>query len=227
MAPPILVVCGLKREADLVTGPATITAFGNAVTLQARFAALAGDPLRAVVSFGLCGGLDPDLRPGDVVLGSGVGSPDESIPADDGLTQALERRLGAAGLLVARRPMAAAAAPVLTAAAKRALRENTGAAAVDMESLAAARFARTHGAPLAIVRAVGDPAERNLPPLVLAALDAGGHVDVGAVIRGLARAPGDLPGLVAAAFDSGAAFRALRRCGRIFQSLGPDSRDRQ
>jgi len=227
VAAAILVVCGLKREAALATGPATIMAFGNAATLQARFVALASRPLRAVVSFGLCGGLDPDLRPGDVVLGSGVVSRDESVPADDALTRALESRLAGAGVRAARRPMAAADAPVTTTAAKRALREKTGAAAVDMESLAAALFARARGAPFAIVRAVSDPAGRDLPPLVLAAVDAGGHVDVGAVIRGLARSPGDLPGLVATAFDSGAAFRALRRCGPIFQSLDLDRRDRQ
>ncbi|RBP12195.1 hopanoid-associated phosphorylase [Roseiarcus fermentans] len=215
----VLIVCGLKREAALAAGPGAIVAFGNGATLQARFAALADTPLRMVVSFGLCGGLDPSLRSGDVLLGSEVVARSESVATDEALTLALERRLAEAGVPATRGKFAAADAPVLTAGEKRALRETTGAAAVDMESLAAGRFARARGAPFAILRAVSDPADRDLPPLVLAALDADGEVDVGAVVRGLARSPAALPGLIAAAFDSGAAFRMLRRCGRLAVGL--------
>lgn len=216
--PPVLIVCGLAREAALASGTSTVAAFGDAATLAARFAAL-GTPLAMVVSFGLCGGLDPGLRSGDVVLGTRVLAAGESVPTDAALTEALRRRLAEAGVRASRGSFAAADAPVLTAGAKRALREKTGAVAVDMESLAAARFARARGAPFAILRAVSDPAFRDLPPLVLAAVDGGGRVNVGAVMRGLARSPWALPGLIAAGVDSAAAFRALRRCRAGFRGL--------
>ena len=93
----ILIVSGLKREATLAAGPDTSAAFGNASTLQARFAALADVPLRMVVSFGLCGGLDPKLRSGNVVLGSAVVARGECVATDEALTLALERRLTCRG----------------------------------------------------------------------------------------------------------------------------------
>ena len=115
--------------------------------------------------------------------------------------------------------MAAASAPVLTARAKAELRSATGAAAVDMESLTAGRFALKQRAPFAILRAVAKTAARDLPPLVLKAVDCDGRIDGVAVIGELMRFPGQLAGLIAAARDSRAAFRALDRCRGLLPSL--------
>jgi hypothetical protein len=91
-----------------------------------------------------------------------------------------------------------------------------------MESLIAARFATERGVPLAILRAVSDPADRSLPPLVLDAVGPDGRTKIGAVIGRLCRSPGQIAGLIAAARDSAAAFRALGRCRLpgLFLGLG-------
>jgi len=107
----------------------------------------------------------------------------------------------------------------VTAAAKADLRRATEAAAVDMESLIAGQYALKQRAPFAIVRAVADPAERDLPPLALRALDSQGAIDAQAVIRELIRSPGQLAGLRALAADSRAAFRALKRCRSLLPGL--------
>jgi adenosylhomocysteine nucleosidase len=107
----------------------------------------------------------------------------------------------------------------LTAAAKADLRLATGAVAVDMESLIAGRYALERGIPFAILRTVSDPADRDLPPLVLKALDPEGRIDALAVIGGLLRSPGQLAGLRAAARDSRAAFEALKRCRSLLPGL--------
>jgi adenosylhomocysteine nucleosidase len=222
--PPALIVSGLKREAALFAGPDPVSACGNAAVLRSKFDELADRPLRTVVSFGVCGGLDPTLRPGDIVLGIEVVLDSESVRADPALTQWLERRLISRGERVVRGKVAAVYAPVMTAEDKSALRAATGAVAVDMESFAAGRFAKARGARFAILRAVSDPAERDLPPLVVAAVDPAGGVNVVALIRGLVGSPTQLTGLIAAALDSAAAFRALRRCSRLhglFAALVP------
>ncbi len=95
----------------------------------------------------------------------------------------MRERLLAAGTRVVIERVAAADAPVLTAAAKADLRRASGAAAVDMESLIAGQYALKQRIPFAILRAVADPAERDLPPLVLKAVDSDGGIDVRAVIR--------------------------------------------
>ena len=111
-------------------------------------------------------------------------------------------------------PVADAAAPVLTRAAKAELRRVSAAIAVDMESGAAARFAAQRGARFVILRAVSDPASRDLPALAARAARPDGSVDHAAVLLGLCRAPWQAPDRVAAARDSAAAFAALGRCRR-------------
>jgi len=171
----VLIVCGLKREASILAGAHRLSACGGGSTLKRRLAELAGSKPQLVLSWGLCGGLDPRLRPGNLAIGDEVSFREERIRTDEGVASALKRRLSEAGEQVSAERFAAAEAPILTADEKAQLRLATGAAAVDMESLVAGRFAAELGAPFAILRAVADPAERNLPPLAAKAIDAEGH----------------------------------------------------
>ena len=215
----VLIVCGLKREAAILKGPGRTTLCGDASTLRARLAEAASFRPSLVVSWGLCGGLDPRLRPGDLILGAEVVSDEGSFRADEAVASSLSQRLGSAGARVAVERLAASDAPVRTAAAKADLRRATGAAGVDMESLIAGQYALEQRAPFAILRAVADPAERDLPPLVLKAVDSDGGVDALAVIEELIRSPSQFAGLRALAADSGAAFRALKRCRGLLPGL--------
>jgi adenosylhomocysteine nucleosidase len=215
----VLIVCGLKREAAILAGPGRTTLCGDAATLRARLAEAASLKPSLVVSWGLCGGLDPRLRPGDLILGTEVVSDEGAFRTDPAVTQSLAQRLGGAGVRVFVERLAASHAPVRTAAAKADLRRATGAAAVDMESLIAGRYAREQHAPFAIMRAVSDPAERDLPPLVLKAVDSDGGINALAVIGELIRSPGQFMSLRAAARDSRAAFEALKRCRSLLPGL--------
>jgi adenosylhomocysteine nucleosidase len=219
----VLIVCGLKREAAILAGPGRATLCGDAPTLRARLAEAAGLAPSLVISWGLCGGLDPKLRPGDLILGREVVSADGAIRTDEAVTLSLAQRLAGAGARVA--TIASADAPVLTAATKSELLHATGAAGVDMESLIAGQCALKQRIPFAILRAVADPAERDLPPLVLKAVDSDGGIDTLAVIGELIRSPGQFAGVRAVAADGRAAFRALNRCRSLlpglFLGLGP------
>jgi hopanoid-associated phosphorylase len=219
----VLIVCGLKREAAILGGPGRTALCGDAPTLRARLAEATRLKPSLVVSWGLCGGLDPRLRPGDLILGAEVVSDRGAVKTDEAVTASLAERLAVAGAGVIVERLAAAGAPVMTAAAKAVLRRTTGAAGVDMESLIAGQYALRERVPFAILRAVADPAERDLPPLALKAMTADGGIRVQAIIGGLIRSPWQLAGLRALAADSGAAFRALKRCGLLpglFLGLG-------
>jgi adenosylhomocysteine nucleosidase len=202
----------LKREAAILAGPGRISICGDASTLRARLAELSDMAPALVISWGLCGGLDAGLRPGDLIVGAEVVSEAGVIPTDEAVTSSLRRRLTDAGARVALGRFVGVEAPVLTASAKAELRRATGAAAVDMESAIAGRFALERQAPFAILRAVADPADRDLPRLVVKAVDSAGRINVAAVIEELIRSPGQFTRLIAAARDSKAAFRALNRC---------------
>jgi adenosylhomocysteine nucleosidase len=224
-AASVLIVSGLKREAAILAGPGRLAICGDASTLRAKLAELTCQPIILVISWGVCGGLDPRLRPGDLILGAEVVSAEGRINTDEAVTSSLAQRLIDAGARVAVERVAGVSSPVSTARAKAELRLATGAAAVDMESLNAGRFALERRTPFAILRAVADPADRDLPPLVLSAVDSDGRVKAAAVLGDLVRSPGQFTGLVAAARDGRAAFRALSRCRGLlpglFLGLGP------
>ncbi|KQP61145.1 phosphorylase [Methylobacterium sp. Leaf399] len=209
----VLAVVGLSKEARLAAGPGVVVvgAGGDPHRLRAALAHQAPGAVRAVISFGIAGGLDPALLPGDVVVATGVRSDGERWDADPGIVACLRDRLERSGLRITAADLAGVDAAVLAVADKSALRGRTGAAAVDMESHVAAGFARAHGLPFAALRVVCDPADRALPAFVASALKPNGDPDILAVLRALVRrraSPGDLMRL---ARDSGAAFRSLRR----------------
>ena len=102
--------------------------------------------------------------------------------------------------------------------AKQALRRTSGAAAVDTESHIVAGVAAAHRLPFVAFRVVADSARRTLPPAVHVALRKGGKIDHAAVLRSLARSPGQFRSLARTAMDARIAFRALLRGRRC---LGP------
>lgn len=211
---PVLAVTGLAREARLAAGPgvATVGAGGNPERLRDLLRARAAPGCRAVMSFGIAGGLAPDLVPGDVVVATGVSAGGVRHPAHPQVVAALARRLADAPVRVVLADVVGVEAAVLSPYAKAALRAETGAAAVDMESHVAAAFAEAHGLPFCAVRVVCDPADRALPAAIAQALKPDGEPDILAVLAALARRRATVSGLVRLARDSSAAFAALGRC---------------
>jgi hopanoid-associated phosphorylase len=201
LADPILIVVGMNREARIAT-PRGRVAVGAAGLTRAI-----GERPAPVVSFGLCGALDQSLAVGDIVVGTEVIFGAERHVADTAWVDALSRALPGAR----RGGVAGSLAMVPTARAKAAMRRATGAATVDMESLAVARAAAASNLPFAILRAVSDSADRDLPRAAQAGFRADGQADIGAVIAALARRPGELAALIRVALDAETAFSALKR----------------
>jgi adenosylhomocysteine nucleosidase len=162
---------------------------------------LIGQGVTGLVSFGLAGGLDPALRPGTIVIPSVVLSKGETFYADG----TLANRFGG----LSRHTMLAGSAIAVDAATKRRLHTASEAHAIDLESGTVARVAGAHGLPFVVVRAICDPAERDLPQAALVALDATGGIGFSAVLRSVLAQPWQIPGLLALARDAVRARRAL------------------
>jgi adenosylhomocysteine nucleosidase len=103
---------------------------------------------------------------------------------------------------------------VSRAEAKQEIYHRTGAVAVDLESAEVARLCADAGVPLAVIRAIGDPAERDLPPAALVGLKADGRVDLRAVLASVLGSPGQIPSLLTVALDTRRALAGLERVGR-------------
>lgn len=219
----VLVVAGLAREARIAAGPGVeaVQAAGSPERLRRLLYARSAPACRAVLSFGIAGGLDPALRPGDVVVATGIVADGGRHAADKDLADRLRDRLLGAGLRVTQADLAGVDAAILAVADKTALRAATQAAAVDMESHVAAAYAARHRLPFAAIRVVCDPAERALPAFAAQALKPDGEADILAVLRALLTGRARPRELVGLARDSSAAFKALAACRtRLGDGLG-------
>jgi len=199
---PVGIIVGLAAEARIARPLGTRIGTGGGTAQGAAQAADALAPhVSALISFGLAGGLDPALPPGALLIPALILAEGESWPADPALMALLGGPTGG--------PLFGDGAILSTAAAKAALFARTGAAAVDLESAAVARTAARHGLPFAALRAVCDPAGRDLPPAALIALDPQGRIGALRIAASLLAHPGQIPALLALARDAAQARRAL------------------
>jgi adenosylhomocysteine nucleosidase len=180
---------------------------GHLAATAARTLVAAG--AKSLMSFGLAGGLDPRLKAGSVVV------PSEVISREGGRFIATEtwceqfRMALGTRLEVASGRLLSSAQPIDTVADKANVFRETGAVAVDMESMSIAEVAAAHGLPFMAVRVIVDTAADVLPSAVLAA-SRGGEVNVRRLILGLAAKPTDLIPLLRLARRYRAATRSLQ-----------------
>jgi adenosylhomocysteine nucleosidase len=129
-----------------------------------------------IVSTGFCGALDPTLRIGDIVVSTGlVKSP---RPFVRGEILSVDR-------------------VAISAVEKQALRERTGAVAVEMEAEAVEAKAREWGVPFRCVKVVSDLAVEDLPLDFNLYRDAEGRFSRGRIaLAAMARPFSVMPGLL-------------------------------
>jgi len=219
---PVLIVTGLVQEARIAAGPGMVVICSSSDPRQLRALLTVFDPstIRGVISFGVAGGLDPSLKPGDIVLATEVVAGDGRWLAGLSLNEevianlALKRRVVRGGL-------AGAEEVIVAQARKAALWLQTGAAAVDMESHIAAAYAADAGLPFAALRVISDSAHRSLPTLAKTAIRPDGKLDLRKILSGVVRDPSSVSALVSTGIDFNRALRSLRGCRSFL--LGSES----
>jgi adenosylhomocysteine nucleosidase len=148
----------------------------------------------ALGCFGVSGGLDPDLRIGDLVFADAV-----FMERDDGISTVWKRGernsdvtflcSEAKDAAVGWGPIVTVKQPVLNAAGKKALFDRTGAVAVDMETAAVARAAEQSDLPFFAIRAICDPADVSIPESIYQCVDQQGRPRFPHLFRLIIRKP--------------------------------------
>ena len=211
---PVLIVTGLLQEARIAAGPGMTVICSSSDPRQLRALLTVFDPLtiKGVISFGVAGGLDPTLRSGDVVVATEVLAGDTRWLAGLALNEEWIASVALGSRRVVRGGLAGVEQVVAARSCKAALRSETGAAAVDMESHIAAAYAAEAGLPFAALRVISDPASRAMPALAVGAIKPNGDIDLAKVLRGVARNPSTLRALVSTGIDFNRALKSLRGC---------------
>ncbi|MBT5812456.1 MAG: hypothetical protein HOI19_18945 [Rhodospirillaceae bacterium] len=221
------IVTGLLIEARSISSaalrrptnnaPLVFAAGGNASRAYDSACDMALQGVQGLVSFGMAGGLDPALRPGDVVVADSVRGPDETLTAThsiwrDGIATALGAQSGT---------VYGSDHALCATVDKQALFTTHSLRIVDMESHGVARAAHNHGLPFLIVRAVADPAAMAIPTAAQAGIGPGGERRALKVLTGLLRRPAELPAILRLARHSGAAMKALDAAAPVILENSP------
>ena len=153
---PVLIVTGLVQEARIAAGPGMFVICSSS------------DPRQ----------LDPALKSGDVVVATEVLAGDTRWLAGLSLSDELITSVALRRRRVVRGGLAGVEQLVAARDCKAALRMETGASAVDMESHIAAAYAAEACLPFAALRVISDPAGRALPALARGAIKPNGEIDL-------------------------------------------------
>ncbi|NRA31099.1 MAG: hypothetical protein HRU11_12665 [Parvularculaceae bacterium] len=206
------IVCGLKSEAETVAGtPATVAVSGaHAGRAYAHACRLVDEGATTLISLGVSGALDPSVSVGELIVPRAVVDATGSVvgEAASGVVEVSSQTILGSDDLID------------SAAEKSALRERTGAIAVDMESHAVARAATERGVPFVAIRAIADPASQVLPKAAAQAVAEDGSVRTLATLLGLLKRPQDLSDLLALGRQSAEAHATLtREAPRLIETI--------
>ena len=165
-------------------------------------------PCRLLLSLGYAGGLDPDLQPGELVVGSAyLHGSREAVRGVPHATRAamLLRESGVSALEGA---VLTVDEPLLTPLAKRRAYNGSGALVADMEGRWIAEVAASRDIPFIGIRAVLDEARYPLPAFIAAIIADGGRRELVHAFRAMLR-PSAARSLLPLALKSRRASRAL------------------
>jgi len=177
-----------KSIPDKFWGPfnqVLITGIGRENAEKSILAFFAKKITRRVFTCGFAGGLNPALKLGEVIFElAGTAANDQKLVAN----------LAAAGA----KPVKFFCADriAITVSKKKALRDKTGADAVEMESAAIHAVCRERGIPCVTIRVISDTAGEDLPLDFNALSRPDKNLDYGKLFLAIARSPGKIGALM-------------------------------
>lgn len=215
------IVTGIQSESDCLSG---IAELGDVVircsAARPDYAHQCASELvdlgcDALLSFGIAGGLSPEVSAGQVILSSSVVLPNgESVHTDSGWRQRLVDKLSTDNPVVID-VTSGSETIVADISEKNVLHRNTKGIAVDMESHRVAMVAREHTLPFLVIRAVSDAHNQSIPKSALGVIDVTGRPGYVKVMSEILRRPADIPKLIRLSGDTRQALSNLRRVALV------------
>lgn len=152
-----------RRPANV--GRVAVVGIGRAAGPRTA-AMLDAEPKAVLVSLGFAGGLDPALRPGDLVVAGTYRHSDGETVGDANLAARVSILLACLGIAAPAGVVLTSDELLLTPDAKRRAHADSGGLVVDMEGFWLARAAQARGVPHIGLHCVVDEADAALPDFV-------------------------------------------------------------
>jgi adenosylhomocysteine nucleosidase len=149
-----------------------------------------------LISWGCAAALSETLKSGDLVLADALIDAEGAQISIDPDWHGYAKNLLSTSLQVHTGSLAESNYIVAASQDKKHLHAQTGAVALDMETIAIAKVARQHQLPFLAIRAIADPVNMNLPEAVNHSLNNQGDIMLGKLLLFIALHPSELPGLI-------------------------------
>jgi adenosylhomocysteine nucleosidase len=204
----VLCISGLAVEAKIAraAGFSVVIGAGDR-DRTAALVAKAAAQTDCLVSFGIAGGLEPELEAGTVIVSGEVVSEGHHWAVESQYMQRLSDFAHSIGAIWG--PVLGATSVLATRTEKKHAWATTRALAVDLESEIVARTATALGIPFIVLRSIADTARRDLPPASLVPLSADGKPDLLGVLAAVLRRPFQVAGMIGLARETRIALSAL------------------
>jgi len=191
---------------------ALILAYSGAGANNARTASelLIAQGATQLISWGCAAALGESLKPGDLVLADTLLDAEGAQIGIPAAWHDCAKKLLSATLKVHVGSLAESLTIVATSQHKKRLYAQTGAVALDMESIAIAKVAQQNNLPFLAIRAIADPADMDLPKAITHSLNNEGDIVLSKLLLFIALHPAELPGLVKLGLHFNAAKNTLK-----------------
>ena len=214
----VLCTSGLAAEAEIAraAGFSVVLGAGDRDRTTALVAEAAAQT-DCLVSFGIAGGLAPELKAGTVIVSGEVISEQCCWASQPRYRPQLTEF--AHSIAAVEGPVFGASSILATKAEKKRAWSMTRSLAVDLESEIVARIAATLGIPFIVLRAIADTAHRDLPPASLVPLSVDGTPRLSRVCGSVLRRPFQLAEMFGLAREAKRALSALSGPARALRGL--------
>lgn len=189
---------------------------GNAKTASELLLAQGATQL---ISWGCAAALDEYLKPGDLVLADRLTDAEGARIDSDPDWHSHTTNLLSPQLKVHIGTLTGSNRIVATGKDKQQLHRQTGAIALDMESIAIAKVAGQHNLPFLAIRTIADPANMDLPKAISHALNDQGDIVLAKLLLFIALHPAEIPGLIKLGLHFNAAKNTLKLIAKQLDQL--------
>lgn len=189
------ILCGFQAEAGIAKKLTPLVACSGAVEELAfeRAEGLVKQGAKALVSFGVAGGLSAQLGSHSIIVSRQIAGKNGQVWSCDPI---LVQRFKAAAPQALDGTVYGSTYLVPTAKEKKKLYADTGCMIVDMESHVVAQVATKYGVPFAVLRGVSDSIEDTFPDAALKGINPDGTSNMRAVYTSLLFNPFQIPALM-------------------------------
>ena len=220
MQPLATVLCtsGLAVEAKIAraAGFPVVVGAGDP-DRTAQLLSAAATRTDCLVSFGIAGGLAPELKAGTVIVSGEVVTERCRWAVAPSYRPQVARFAHSIGAIEG--SVFGTGSILATKAEKKRAWAMTRSLAVDLESEIVARTATALGLPFVVLRAIADTAHRDLPPASLVPLRADGKPYISKIFTSVLRRPFQLPEIIGLARETKIALSALTGPARALRGL--------